>query len=227
MRRSPLSAWMLLLVTACEAPGPSPSIYGSMREVLREGRDHGRVELTSVTSPDSVGVGALAGLAGEVTIVDGRAMVSRLQGERLRVREARRGEQAALLVTAQVPEWRAWPLLDVQDYAGLEAQVRDRLIEAGFDPCEPTPLRVTGRAERLQLHVIAGACPVATPDGSEPWRYDGPAEAVTLVGFYVEDAVGRLTHHTHSSHLHAHAAAATGHLDDVALCDARLFLPAR
>jgi len=217
----------VLLATGCAAPDTSPQIYGAMREVLREGRDQGRVEVAAVTHSDSVGVGALAGLAGEVTILDGRAMVSRRVGDEIAVRDALPGEQAALLVTARVPAWRELPLPDLEDYDALEACVRDALLEAGLDPRAPTPLRITGRAERLQLHVIAGACPIATPDGPAPRRLDRPPDDVTLVGFYAEDAAGRLTHHTHSSHLHAHAGAVTGHLDEVQLRDARLFLPAK
>lgn len=198
-----------------------------MREVLREGRDHGRVEVVSVTHSDSVGVGALAGLEGEVTILDGHALVSRLESDGITVRDARPGEQAALLVSARVKDWQELKLPDCEDYRALESCIRGSLIVNGFDPRSPTPVRIIGRAERLCVHVIAGACPIADPDGPAPWRFDGPADDVTLVGVYVEDAAGRLTHHNHVSHLHAHAGPVTGHLDEVELRDAKLFLPAR
>lgn len=224
---------LLLLAPACSpvtAPsevGAEPLIYGAMREVLREGRSHGRVEVSSVTHADSVGVGALAGLEGEVTILDGRALVSRVEAEGITVREARPGEQAALLVAARVGEWREFQLPDSGDYDSLESHLRAKLVEAGFELDVPTPVRITGAAERLSLHVIAGACPIANPEGPAPWRFDGPADEVTLVGFYAEGAAGRLTHHNHSSHLHALAGEVVGHLDDVHLRGARLFLPAR
>ena len=224
---------LLLLALAC-SPSNAPSdggletqVYGEMREVLREGRSHGRVEVSSVTHSDSIGVGALAGLEGEVTILDGRALVSRLEDDRITVREARPEEQAALLVTARVGEWREVQLPDCEDYDALDSNVRSALVEAGFEPDVPTPVRITGAAGRLRLHVIAGACPIANPDGPAPWRFDGPAEEVTLVGFFAEGAAGRLTHHNHSSHLHASTGEVVGHLDDVQLRGARLFLPAR
>lgn len=52
-----------MLALAC-SPSNAPSdggletlVYGEMREVLREGRSHGRVEVASVTHSDSAGVG--------------------------------------------------------------------------------------------------------------------------------------------------------------------------
>ena len=75
--------------------------------------------------------------------------------------------------------------------------------------------------------VIAGACPIANPDGPSPWRFAGPAEELSLFGFYVEGAAGVFTHHDRSSHLHAVADGRTGHLDEVDLTDAKLFVPAR
>ncbi len=218
-----------LLLASCTAtpPAPSPRAYGTMREVLRMGQHQGRVTIAETTGPQTVGVGALAGLQGEVTILDGRALVAERRGEAAATRPAREGEQAALLVAAEVAAWVASDLKPCADYADLEAQVRTALLDRGFDPSAPTPIKVVGRAPRLQMHVIAGACPIATPDGPSPWRFDGPAEQVTLVGFYVEDAAGTLTHHTHQSHLHAVSERGAGHLDDVCLQAARLYLPAR
>lgn len=224
---------LLLLAASCSSADEPPVdsvevlVYGEMREVLREGRSHGRVEVASVTRPHSIGVGAMAGLAGEVTILDGRALVSRVENERLTVREARSSEMAALLVTAEVGDWRECQLPDSEDYDSLESNVRSGLVDAGFDPGAPTPIRITGSADRLSVHVVAGACPIADPGGPAPWRFDGPVDEVTLVGVYVEGAAGRLTHHQHSSHLHAQAGEIVGHLDDVRLRGVRLFLPAR
>lgn len=228
----PLLPVLLLAATCSPATEPSVNsvevlVYGEMREVLREGRSHGRVEVASVTRANSIGVGALEGLEGEVTILDGRALVSRVENERMTVREARSSEMAALLVTAEVGDWRECRLPDSADYDSLELSVRSALVDAGFDPGAPTPIRITGSAEHLSVHVVAGACPIADPGGPAPWRFDGPADEVTLVGVYVEGAAGRLTHHQHSSHLHAQAGEVVGHLDDVRLRRVRLFLPAR
>ncbi|MFN3239989.1 MAG: acetolactate decarboxylase [Planctomycetota bacterium] len=231
MNRAPMLVALLavLLLASCTAPPATGPVrtFGGLRDVMRNGNDEGRVVLTDVATPTAVGVGALAGLRGEVTIADGRALVAERVGDDVAMRDARPGERATLLVACEVAAWTELPLPDCADYATLEQRIGEALRQRGVDPFAPTPVRVTGRARNLRMHVIAGACPIANPTGPSPWRYDGPADDLTLVGFYVEDAAGQLTHHNRQSHLHAIADARTGHLDEVALEQVRLFVPAK
>ena len=206
---------------------PRVESWGTMRAVLREGRDAGRVELDGLASGGAVGVGALAELAGEVTIVDGAVLVAVVEGGDRRVTAAREGDAAALLVRAEVARWREVSLPDCSSYAELEAAVAERLAALGFDPHRPTPVRIRGEALELELHVLAGACPQANPSGPPPWRFRGPVERVELVGFSVEGAAGRFTHHGRGSHLHAVAPGVMGHLDEVSIREVVLAVPAR
>lgn len=218
---------LLIWCAACAgSPEPAPPVeaVGSMRAVLREGRSEPRVQLTEATAPTTIGVGALSGLQGEVTILDGQTLVAR--GDRVTV--AQPEDQATLLVTADVTRWQRIPLGDIADLDGLEAAIAATLTERGSDPTGPWPLRVRGEANHLALHVIAGACPIAHPDGPAPWRWTGSGTPVELIGFYAEGAHGRLTHHGRKTHLHAvtsGAAGRMGHLDEIALRDAELLLP--
>ena len=134
--------------------------------------------------------------------------------------------EATLLVAADVGQWHDFELGSCDSYEILEERIASLLRARGRDLTKPTPVRITGVANRLQLHVINGACPIAQPSGPTPWRYDGPADNVQLVGFYVEGAAGRLTHHNHASHLHAVSDQAMGHLDEVSLSNAVVSLPA-
>ncbi len=232
---------ILLLVTAsCAGPAPTlppeveVSTWGTMREVLREGRIGGRVALTTLDTSTSVGVGAMADLAGEVTILDGRVLVAAGGGREsgteetatLLVREAVAGDSASLLVLANVPAWEEVPIGNCASYAELETIIAKQLRRRGSDLASPQPIRIRGRAQHLALHVIAGACPIANPSGPRPWRFSGSVEEVELAGFYAEESAGRLTHHNRSSHLHAVADQLMGHLDEVVLEDAVLLLPA-
>lgn len=227
---------LLFVAASCAAPTlpteAEVSTWGTMREVLREGQSGGRVALTTLAIKDAVGVGAMADLAGEVTVLDGRVLVA-AGGDRdsegasaPRVRDAVDGDSASLLVLASVPAWEEVPVGDCASYGELETAIAEQLGKRGIDLANPTPVRVRGRAQHLALHVIAGACPIANPSGPRPWRFSGPVEEVQLVGFYAEGAAGRLTHHDRSSHLHAVADEIMGHLDEVALEGAVLLLPA-
>ena len=60
-----------LLASGCAATAREDAgvcNWGTIREVLREGRSEGRVELARALGPSSVAVGALADLAGEITV---------------------------------------------------------------------------------------------------------------------------------------------------------------
>jgi len=208
--------------------------WGAMREVLRDGHTEGRVDLAEVLGPHTVAVGASAGLAAEITVVAETVHLAEVvdpdSAEGLRVRAPAAGEQATLLVLADVHAWSEHPLSAVSDLAELETSVRAIAAANGIDVNEPFPFRVEGLARDLRLHVLNHSCPIADPDGPKPWRFAGKGETAVLVGFYAKDSAGRLTHHGQKTHTHALVAERdiSGHLDEVALTPgARLFLPVR
>lgn len=206
--------------------------WGAMREVLRDGHTQGRVSLAEAIGPHTVAVGALAGLAAEITIDAGTAHLAEVvdpdSAEGLHVRSPEPGEQATLLVLADVPEWTEHPLPDVPDLAALEGTVRSLAAAQGIDVTAPFPFRVEGTASALHLHVLNHSCPIADPSGPQPWTFSGANLAAVLIGFHAEDSAGVLTHHGQNSHVHALLPGRdiSGHLDDVRLpTGARLFLP--
>lgn len=227
---------VLAIAAACTAAYTAPLVdgappvglraFGSMREVMRMGNDAGRTGLMQFSSTETIGVGALAGLNGEITIVDGEVLVATVRDGVATTRHANDTDQATLLVAEDVRTWHAYPIGSCASYDALEERVAKLVRERDMDPLTPIPIRIRGNVTRLQVHVIAGACPIATPNGPSPWRYDGPADNVKLVGFYVEGAAGKWTHHTHQSHLHAVSDQAMGHLDGVVIADAIVMLPA-
>ena len=103
------------------------------------------------------------------------------------VREAR-SSQAAVLVTAEVGDWRVCQLPDGEDYDSLEVE---RSEVPSWPRCSfPVHLRRSGSPARgaPEVHVVAGACPMADPWPALAIRW--PADEVTLVGVYVEGAAG-------------------------------------
>ncbi|MFT7679268.1 MAG: hypothetical protein ACI8QC_003269 [Planctomycetota bacterium] len=205
-----------------------------MREVLRDGHTEGRVELNGLVGPHTIAVGAMAGLAAEITIDRGHADLAEVldaqAADGLLIRHPQPGEEAALLLLANVPEWTQHRLPAVPDLASLERAVCEAAQAVGIDTSGPVPFRVEGIAKQLQLHVLDHSCPIADPDGPAPWTYKGSGDAVVLVGFYAENAGGVLTHHGQSSHVHAIVPAqhVSGHLDALSMMPTGiLFLPAR
>ncbi len=200
--------------------------WGTLREVLRDGNAEPRVKLAGLAERDAIGVGALPYLAGEITIAGGRTWIATVDGDECTVTEAPLDAMATLLLRAEVGEWEGHEIADCETYERLESAIADELAERGIDRSSPIPVRVRGHAARVHYHVIDGACPVANPSGPSPWRFSGPIDEVEIVGFFVEGAAGRWTHHARRSHLHVIGPGRTGHLDEVSIRDAVLYLPA-
>jgi acetolactate decarboxylase len=208
--------------------------WGGMREVLRNGKTQGRVGLSEVVGPTSFAVGALEGLAAEITVIAGEihlAEVRQVDGQDVyNVRTANAGEQATLLVIADVPTWTEYEMPPAADLASFEASVKSIAAANGQDVTQPFPFRVEGTASAVDLHVLNHSCPIAKPDGPAPWRHTSQNQPATLIGFYAQDAAGQLTHHGQSSHIHAilPTKGISGHLDGIAFTQTtRLFLPAQ
>lgn len=229
-------ALLLALCAACATPPTEPwqvRHWGTLREVLREGRSEGRVELASALGPHSVGLGLAAGLTAEITVDRGVAhltqVVDAAVADGVRTRAPHPAEQAALLVCADVQRWAVQALPAARDLDALEAQLQERAHALGIDGGTPFPFRIEGRARLLELHVLDRSCPLAHPAGPPPWRFAGQGVDAVFVGFFAAEAEGELTHHGRRTHLHAllQDGAVGGHVDALALEEgSRLFLPA-
>lgn len=230
----------LSLTLGCAASRTEVMQVGQMHDVLSGGAETapGIVELDDVLQrPHAYGVGALAGLAGEITIDDGRAWIARPDGGALQIEGPLETstDQAALLTVAYVDDWQSVRL--DRDLAGdaLEQFIADQAAAAGLDAGQPFPFVLDGELTDLDIHVINGICPMRpgtrlTAD-QEPWRLtiDQPTPG-RVVGIYAADAVGKLTHAGTAMHAHAlveeDGREVTGHIERLGLASGtELMLP--
>ncbi len=239
LRLAPLAACLVVLAAlpACGAGrwDGSTRHWGTVREVMRFERHEGRVRLREVMRQDVHGVGAMAGLEGELLVVDGVAWVSRVSGDaRPDAERADPESEATFLVVAEVPRWIEVPVERDVPPDGLEQFVRESAKAAGLDWSRPFPFVVRGPVRAAEVHVLHGKCPVAHPDaGPEhaPFRASFGLSSGLVVGFYAEGAEAVLMHH--GSRVHAHGLLGeerpvVGHLDAFGLArGAVLSLPAR
>ncbi len=233
MRSESLAACVRAALSRSAAPYGFQA-YGSMMEVLRNGQTQARVKLTDVNGPNVVGVGALAELTGELTLDGGHAHVTAVSEGSIHFPTTDPDAAATLLAVANVPHWNQSTLPAIESLEDLEAAIAAAAAAAGIDTqaIPALPFRVEGDFEGLCLHVLNGSCPIADPDGPEPWRLTDATASGVLVGFFAEDAAGQLTHHGQRSHTHAIVTTqagleAGGHVDATAVsAGATLFLPA-
>jgi hypothetical protein len=217
-----------LMGSGCRTAGTDVRQYGEVRAVLRDGRTEARIGLAEATKlAHAYGVGALAELGGEITILDGDVWVARASGTDLTVTgpEVVATDRATLLTLSVVREWESIGLTETVGGKRLETTVERLASERGIDTTKPFPFVINGKIIRLESHVIAGSCPASgIKGGADPWRtsIDQPVEA-TLVGFFAKGKDGIMTHHGSSVHVHIVMRRAgrtiTAHVDDVLVGD--------
>lgn len=220
------------------ALGDSVNAFGSIHAVMMENDTSAVIALDTLT-PDTTlyAVGALAGLAGEITILGGAvhlAYPDEHYGVRETVTDTAR-VSAALLVAARVDEWRDVPIEAPIRFADLDMRIGELAAGAGVDVTRPFAFIVEGPMAGLAWHVIDGRRLPAGQSGHDAHlaasvRQTLGFSSAVLVGFYSAMHEGVFTHMGQRTHVHAvvPAALSSGHLEDVVIePGATLRVPAR
>jgi hypothetical protein len=167
--------------------------------------------------PHLYAVGPRAGLRGEVTILDGRALVSTLRAGTMSVSESF-DHEACFLVQAQVPRWRSTVIGDaLPGMAELARMLPDAARLVGIDVSEPFPFLLAGRADSATVHVLDKRD--GLPHNAE--RHERAkvrfvlAGAVEVIGFHSARHEGIFIPRGSSVHAHLRTAddRCAGHLD--------------
>lgn len=209
------------------------AVFGHFQKMMQARDFQGKTSLARAAGRRGIyGLGALAGLTGEVLVLDGEVLVTRGARGGGVVSDAR-NDKAALLVTAKVTKWLAVPMATAMSQAEVERFVLDTATKQGLRTTEPFPFRITGTVTDYQWHVLNG--PQAHGAGHNPQAGKGqfvarggalPAE---LLGFYSSAKLeGAITHPGEFFHVHIadtrHTVA--GHLDSYGVAaGATLHLP--
>lgn len=198
-------AVLAALLAACATATWDGSVasWGTMREVMRDGRTEGRVELDAALRPASVGLGALEGLSGEIAVLGGEVWVARVADGRLEcARGVRSGERATLLALSEVSDWEEVRV--ERDLAPDELVELLASLETRSRAGAPWPFVVEGELLGVEAHVLNGACPFAgeVEPGHEPLRRSLDRAAGKLVGFHAPGSAGVLVHHGQAIHAH-------------------------
>jgi alpha-acetolactate decarboxylase len=207
--------------------------HGQMHEAIGKQQHQGRVELKKlVERPHFFGVAALAKLAGEATIHDGKVTITRLdaKGQLESSEGSAADEQATLLIGAYVPSWTEHKLAANVGPGEVDEYVADVASKAGINTSKPFVFTVEGDFSKLRLHVINGACPmharlkkITLPKEQQPFEAELEKVSGTLVGVYAKDAVGKITHPATSTHMHLlykdakSGKTITGHVEQIGL----------
>lgn len=215
----------LLLAGAAWAGGAlfEFTAVGSFKRMSHTGDTRGQIKLAELPQGAGYwGVGALAGLTGEVLLHDGRLLVSRGEDHLGKVSPARPEDEAVLFASARVQQWREIPLPSDMNQAQFESFVVDQARAHGLDPEQPFPFLVEGRFPVMTWHVVTGQAPRHGHGGGHANKHAGmkvfeqPGVAGRLVAVYSgAQYEGVVSHPGERFHLHYVDASlgASGHVD--------------
>ncbi len=202
---------LVLFLAGCAIPEPVSSpgtvrTWGSLREALRDGQTQARVDVTDIANSSLVAVGAVAGLDGEITIVDGACYVSRVRGGKIQTVRSNH-VSATILFAAEVRRWKAIEVTEDVAPAAFEAFVTKCAVAAGIDTVDPFPFIVEGELLAMDVHVLAGECPIrariqGVPMKSAPAQREFDRVRGRLVGIHASQGGGVITHHGSVTHVH-------------------------
>lgn len=209
--------------------------YGKMHEAIGQQQHQGRVQLSQlIERPHFYGVAALAKLEGEVTLVDGKVTVTRVdaEGQLAPGEKAADDASATLLVGAYVPSWNEQKVAKSVSPDEFDEYIANAATRAGLNASEPFVFVIEGEFSKLSFHVINGACPlharlkkINLPEGQRPFEAELEKVKGTIVGVFAKDAVGNITHPATSTHMHLvfnddqSGKRVTGHVEQIGLLE--------
>ena len=191
---------------------------GEMRNVMQKGDLSAHFDLATLKGMAGLyALGPVAGLQGEVVVLDGQPAVTTLVDGKPAVSAG--WPKACFLVYAQVRQWDTQPVPpEVRSLGELEPFVLAAAKRAGLDVGRPFPFLLTGAPASVKYHVV--------------WKTDGlphtrelhqkakvPFEVqdreVRMLGFWSDRHQGVFTHHDSTIHVHVRTADGrdAGHVD--------------
>lgn len=206
---------------------------GSLRNVHHGIDFAGQIDLNSLAAlPHLYAVGPLENLQGEITIWDGKALISRIKNQQLQVDNQLTGK-ACFLVYGQAASWKTIKLKSSLSLSQVDEIVKSNAIKYGIDTQRPFPFLLSGTAKSARYHIMnrTDAKPPAPGPGSHETakvHFTIDNSPVELLGFYSEKHQGIFTHHNSFVHLHIKTPddKIAGHLENVELePGATLLLP--
>ncbi len=206
-------------------------IHGKLKEIMMQNQLQSRIDLNEIElNSKRYGLGALAGLEGEIMILEGKPFISKaIEGQVLM--ESSRDYGAALLVSSEVEEWTTTNLKSLSDLGSLEKLIEEKAKEENLKTEGIIPFMIKGKINRIEWHIINAV--EATEASHEAYKSSGKedvskSEEVEILGFFSKKHEGVFTHHGSFLHLHFINKNRTimAHVDELmSQNEAQLFLP--
>lgn len=168
---------------------------GSQKTIFATGKAEGVVPVGAIAAgTDSFGVGAVAGLDGEITVFNGKPYVTKVRGDGYTL-DHDHDHAATFAVWARVPRWRDEPIpAEVKGYLDLQNFVKARAIAAGIDVSKPFPFQLAGTPAEAKWHINVDRSEGKPIDNElfvkSKANYVATNQPMDIIGFYSEKHPG-------------------------------------
>ena len=208
--------------------------YGSQKTIFDIGKAEAKVPLAAMSGDAaSFGVGAVAGLDGEITVFDGKPYVTKVRGNGFTMDNSQ-DHAAVFAVWTKNTQWRDEPVpAEVQTYLDLQRHVKARAAAAGIDTSKSFPFLLTGTPAEVKWHINVDLTEGKPIDSKlfakSKANYVMKNEPVDIIGFHSEKHAGvfisayapaikeKDVKNTIHFHLVSRDGKSAGHIDDIVL----------
>jgi acetolactate decarboxylase len=225
-----LSLVIALILFSQGVHPPEVKVAGALRHIMIEGDLSSHIKLDTLTKQNLYGLGPVAGLKGEIIILNGKIYSSTKSSDQLIHRNE--GIDAAMLVYSHVKKWKAITFnKKIQNNLELENLIKMAAAAHGIDSKTPFAFKIESSLAIADYHVIDwNKRTKHTMENHRQFAYEGTLknEKISFLGFYSAHHKGIFTHHTSNMHVHVlgQGSGITGHLDNVKVPGKfTLFLP--
>ncbi len=221
--RLPIVILYLIFSTTPALARQSPAevrLQGSMKTVMREGNLEAHIHLDTIEKNNLFGLGPVAGLQGELMVLDGKVYQSSRKGNQLS-NKMDTSAKAAFFVYSYVKEWKTIEAkASIENLAELEKWIEATAMAHGFDLEKPFAFRIETIAVNAPFHIIHWEEGTEhTFDNHQQFAYKGEwrNKPLKLLGFYSRHHKSLFTHHSSNLHIHVLEGETdiVGHLDDI------------
>ncbi len=130
---------------------PEVKVSGALRNIMIDGDLSAHVNLDTLDKTHLYGLGPVAGLKGEMAIIDGIIYSTFKEGDKL-ISQQNKASLAAMLVYSKVEKWKEISLnANINNYSALEDLVKQTAQKAGYDIEKPFVFRIKAPLQKLLI----------------------------------------------------------------------------
>lgn len=212
---------VLIIVGISAIEVPEVKVSGAMKNIMMQGDLSAHINLDTLNKKHLYALGPVAGLKGEIIILDGKVYSTAMQENQL-LNQQDKISQAAMLVYSHVEKWKTVSSeVKINNYTELEKLIETTAIANGYDTEIPFAFKIEATPAKATYHVIDWKEETLhTMDNHKQFAYSGQTHTPSvLVGFYSKHHQSIFTHHTTYMHIHIleEETKTVGHLDDIQL----------